>query len=99
MSKLQKIKAEYGLSSDRAGDLKASVYNWAIVATVLEKVADHIIGLEAGWVQTALLILFLAALSFISWLTVGNIPPQNAEIINRHLEDMDAEELLEAGRE
>lgn len=99
MSKLSKIKQDYGLSSARAGDLKASVYNWAIVAAVLEKVADHIIGLEASWVQTVLLILFLAALSFISWLTVGNIPPANADIVNRKIDELSNEELLQAGRE
>jgi hypothetical protein len=99
MSKLQQIKANYGLSSDKAGDLKSNVYNWAIVAVILDKVADHIIGMQAGWIQTALLILFLAALSYISKLTVGNIPPANAEIINRKIEEMDAEELLRAGRE
>ena len=99
MSKMQEIKQKYGLSSDRAGDLKSNVYNWAIVAVILDKIADYILGMQAGWVQTLLLILFLAAMSYISRLTVGNIPPQNAEIINSKIDEMSPEELLRAGRE
>ena len=87
-----------GLSSAEAGTAKSSVYNWAIVAVILDKVADHIINLQGGWVQTALIIVFLAALSYISKLTVGNIPPEDAEIVRRKIEEMRADELLEEGR-
>jgi hypothetical protein len=87
-----------GLSSARAGDLKSNVYNWAIIAVILDKFADHIISLQNGWVQTGLTILFLAALSYISKLTVGNIPPEDAKILKAKVEEMRAEDLVEEGR-
>lgn len=79
MSKIQQIKQKYGLDTDRAGDLKSSVYNWAIVAVILDKFADHILGMTAGWVQTLLMILFMAALSYISRLTVGDKPRRDEQ--------------------
>lgn len=88
-----------GLSSARAGDLKSNVYNWAIIAVILDKFADHIISLQNGWVQTGLTILFLAALSYISKLTVGNIPPEDAAIVRQKIEEMKAEELVAEGRD
>lgn len=57
-----------------------------------------------GWMQVALTSLTLLVLAWISYRTVGNIPPEQAEIVKRKIEDMEAideaegEDLLEMGR-
>ena len=85
-------------TSAEAGKAKGQVYVWGIVAVILDKFADHIISLDQGWVQTGLTILFLSALAYISHLTVGNIPPEDAEIVRQKVQEMRADELLEEGR-
>lgn len=103
---LEKIKAQYGLSTDRAGDLKAGVYASSLAFVIMDKIADRIIGMSDGWLQTTMLVLVLAALVAISWLTVGNVAPDAAakvkdklgELENR-IDELSGSELLEKGRE
>ena len=54
-----------------------------------------------GWMQVALTSLTLLVLAWISYRTVGNIPPEQAEIIQDkidQIESLGGEDLLEMGR-
>lgn len=63
------MKSKFGLSSDTAGDLKGAVYAMSAV----------IVAMDPGWDRTLLIALFLIVMAVISYLTVGNIPPDVAE--------------------
>lgn len=94
---MNKLKQKFGLTSDKAGDAKAAVYGSAIVFVILERVSDAVTGMDAGWDKTLLLVLVLAALTIISWLTVSSaaaddpgeppadrqLPEDPAEIVRR----------------
>ena len=79
------MKKKFGLTSDTAGDLKAAVYG----------ISGAIVIMEPGWDKTILLALFMITMMVISWLTVGNIPPDAAEEI---LAEKDLRDVLKEGR-
>lgn len=83
------IKSKLGLTSDTAGDLKAAVYG----------ISGAIVIMEPGWDKTVLLALFMITMMVISWLTVGNIPPEQAQDVSDLLETDTAQDLLRKGRE
>jgi hypothetical protein len=76
----------FGLTTDRAGDLKAAVYG----------LSGAIVIMEPGWDKTFLLGLFMITMMVISWLTVGNIPPEAAEEL---MVEKDIRDVLREGRE
>ena len=83
------IKRKLGLSSDAAGDLKGAVYGISAV----------IVTMEPGWDRTFLISLFLIVMAVISWLTVGNIPPDQARDVSDLLETDTVQDVLRQGRE
>ena len=80
------MRRKLGFSSDTAGDLKAAVYGISAV----------IVTMEPGWDRTALIALFLIVMAVISWLTVGNIPPEAAEEM---MAERDLADVLREGRD
>lgn len=80
------IKRKLGLTSDAAGDLKAAVYG----------ISGAIVIMEPGWDKTVLLALFMITMMVISWLTVGNIPPEQAEEL---MMEKDIRDVLREGRD
>jgi hypothetical protein len=80
------VRRKLGFSSDTAGDLKAAVYGISAV----------IVTMEPGWDRTALIALFLIVMAVISWLTVGNIPPEAAEEM---MAERDLADVLREGRD
>ena len=80
------IKRKLGFTTDTAGDLKAVVYG----------ISGAIVMMEPGWDKTLLLGLFMLTMCVISWLTVGNIPPEAAEEI---MAEKDLRDVLHEGRE
>ena len=80
------MKKKFGLTSDTAGDLKAAVYG----------ISGAIVIMEPGWDKTVLLALFMITMMVISWLTVGNIPPEAAEEI---MAEKELADVLREGRE
>lgn len=80
------IKRKLGLTTDTAGDLKAAVYG----------ISGAIVIMEPGWDKTILLGLFMITMMVISWLTVGNIPPEAADelMLEKNMRD-----VLKEGRE
>jgi hypothetical protein len=80
------IKRKIGLTTDTAGDLKGAVYGISAV----------IITMEPGWDRTFLISLFLIVMAIISWLTVGNIPPEAAEEL---MVEKDLRDVLREGRD
>lgn len=81
------IKRKLGLTSNTAGDLKAAVYG----------ISGAIVIMEPGWDKTVLLALFMVTMMMvISWLTVGNIPPEQAEEL---MMEKDIRDVLREGRD
>lgn len=80
------IKKKFGLTTDTAGDLKAAVYG----------ISGAIVMMEPGWDKTILLALFMLTMCVISWLTVGNIPPEAADEL---MAEKDLRDVLREGRE
>lgn len=80
------MKKRFGLTTDAAGDLKGAVYGLSAV----------IISMDPGWDRTFLISLFLIVMAVISWLTVGNIPPDAADEI---MAEKDLKDVLREGRE
>lgn len=80
------IKTKLGLTTDTAGDLKAAVYG----------ISGAIVMMEPGWDKTVLLALFMLTMCVISWLTVGNIPPDAAEEL---MLEKDLRDVLREGRD
>ena len=80
------LKRKLGLSTDTAGDLKGAVYGLSAV----------IISMDPGWDRTFLISLFLIVMAIISYLTVGNIPPDAADEI---MAEKDLKDVLREGRE
>lgn len=80
------IKRKFGLTTDTAGDLKAAVYG----------ISGAIVVMEPGWDKTILLALFMVTMCVISWLTVGNIPPEAAEEL---MAEKDLRTVLKEGRD
>lgn len=79
---------------DRKGDLYLIL---AFVQPIVHQMAP-------GWMQVALTSLTLLVLAWISYRTVGNIPPEQAEIVKRKIEELEeidaaeGEDLLNRGR-
>ena len=84
-----RLKRKFGLSSDAAGDLKGAVY----------AISGVIVAMDHGWDRTVLIALFLVAMSIISVLTVGNIPPEQAQDVSDLLETDTVQDVLRQGRE
>lgn len=80
------MKKRFGLTTDTAGDLKAAVYG----------ISGAIVMMEPGWDKTVLLALFMLTMCVISWLTVGNIPPDAADEL---MAEKDLRDVLKEGRE
>jgi hypothetical protein len=80
------MKQMFGLTTDKAGDLKAAVYG----------ISGAIVIMEPGWDKTFLLGLFMITMMVISWLTVGNIPPEAAEEL---MVEKDLRDVLREGRD
>ena len=83
------IKRKLGLTTDTAGDLKAAVYG----------ISGAIVIMEPGWDKTILLGLFMITMMVISWLTVGNIPPEQAQDVSDLLDTDEVQDVLRKGRE
>jgi len=83
------MKKRFGLTSDTAGDLKGAVYGISAV----------IITMEPGWDRTFLISLFLIVMAVISWLTVGNIPPETAQDVEEVIGSKTVQDILREGRE
>jgi hypothetical protein len=79
----------FGLTTDKAGDLKGAVYGISAV----------IITMEPGWDRTFLISLFLIVMAIISWLTVGNIPPETAQEVEEVMQHQSVQDILRGGRE
>lgn len=80
------IKRKLRLTTDTAGDLKAAVYG----------ISGAIVIMEPGWDKTILLGLFMITMMVISWLTVGNIPPEAADEL---MAEKGLRDVLREGRE
>lgn len=80
------MKKRFGLTTDTAGDLKAAVYG----------ISGAIVIMEPGWDKTVLLALFMLTMMVLSWLTVGNIPPNTADEI---MADKALKDVLREGRD
>lgn len=83
------IKRKIGLTTDTAGDLKGAVY----------AIAGVLVTMDPGWDRTFLISLFLIVMAVISWLTVGNIPPDQARDVSDLLETDTVQDVLRQGRE
>lgn len=84
------MKSRFGLTSDTAGDLKGAVYAMSAV----------IVAMDPGWDRSLLIALFLIVMAIISYLTVGNIPPDEAaKLMGHEPTDYDIAEALKRGRE
>jgi hypothetical protein len=55
--------------------------------------------MDPGWERTYLISLFLIVMAVISWLTVGNIPPQMAEDVKEIMDSKSVKDVLREGRE
>jgi hypothetical protein len=80
------MKRKMGLTTDTAGDLKAAVYGISAV----------IVTMEPGWDRSVLIALFLVVMAVISWLTVGNIPPDAADEL---MAERELADVLREGRD
>ena len=83
------LKSRIGLSTNTAGDLKGAVY----------AIAGVLVTMDPGWDRTFLISLFLIVMAVISWLTVGNIPPDQARDVSDLLETETVQDVLRQGRE
>lgn len=80
------MKKKLGLTTDAASDLKAAVYG----------ISGAIVIMEPGGDKTILLGLFMITMMVISWLTVGNIPPEAADEL---MAEKELADVLRDGRE
>lgn len=83
------------LSTDKGQDQKGHIYMILAFATpVVHQMAP-------GWMQMLLTSLTLLVLAFISYRTVGNIPPEEAEIVRekvKEYEELSPESLVAESR-
>ena len=85
-----------GLTTAQGQDQKGHIY------LILAFVQPIVHSMAPGWAQTVLTTLTLLILAYISYRTVGNIPPEEAEIVRekvREYQDMSAEDLVAESRE
>ncbi len=80
------LRKKIGLSTNTGNDLKAVVYG----------ISGAILIMEPGWDKTILLGLFMVTMMVLSWLTVGNIPPDMAEEI---MSEKEISDVLMDGRD
>jgi hypothetical protein len=83
------IRDKIGLSTAASSDLKGAVY----------AIAGVLVTMDPGWERTYLISLFLIVMAVISWLTVGNIPPQMAEDVKEIMDSKPVRDVLREGRE
>lgn len=83
------LKSRIGLSTNTSSDLKGAVY----------AIAGVLVTMDPGWDRTFLISLFLIVMAVISWLTVGNIPPEQAKDVSDLLETDTVQDVLRQGRE
>lgn len=75
------------------------------VYLLLAFIQPIVYSMAPGWGQVIVGSIALLALAFLSYRTVGNIPPAQAEIVKRKIEELEAidaaegEDLLNRGRE
>lgn len=84
-----------GLSTDQGQDQKGHIY------LILAFVTPVVHSMAPGWMQMVLTSLTLLVLSYISYRTVGNIPPAEAEIVREKVQEyqeMSPEELVKESR-
>ena len=85
------------LSTNDGQNKKGDVY---LLAALMQPV---VFAMAPGWGQVIVASLVFLVLAFLSYRTVGNIPPHEAEIVREKIEEevqaLDAEELVEEGRE
>ena len=86
------------LSTNEGQNKKGDVY---ILAALMQPV---IFAMSPGWGQVIVSTLVFLVLAFLSYRTVGNIPPREAEIVKRKIEELEeidaaeGEDLLSRGR-
>lgn len=86
------------LSTNEGQDKKGDVY------LLLAFIQPIVYAMSPGWGQVIVGSVALLGLAFLSYRTVGNIPPTQAEIIKRKLEELEeidaaeGEDLLNRGR-
>lgn len=80
------------LSTNDGQDRKGDVY------LLLAFIQPVVYAMSPGWGQVIVGSIALLVLAFLSYKTVGNIPPEDAEVVRRKVEEMRADELLEEGR-
>jgi hypothetical protein len=80
------------LSTDDGQTQKGHVY---LLAAFMQPV---IFAMAPGWGQVIAAMTVFIGLAFLSYKTVGNIPPEDAKIVRQKIEEMQAEELVEEGR-
>jgi hypothetical protein len=83
-------------STDQGQDRKGHIY------LILAFVQPIVHNMAPGWGQTVLTSLTLLILAFISYRTVGNIPPEEAEVVRekvREYQEMSPEDLVAESRE
>jgi|688.fasta_scaffold1801093_2 hypothetical protein len=83
------MRDKIGLSTATSSDLKGAVY----------AIAGVLVTMDPGWERTYLISLFLIVMAVISWLTVGNIPPQMAEDVKEIMDSKSVKDVLREGRE
>jgi hypothetical protein len=83
------MRDKIGLSTAASSDLKGAVY----------AIAGVLVTMDPGWDRTFLISLFLIVMAVISWLTVGNIPPQMAEDVKEIMDSKSVKDVLREGRE
>lgn len=81
------------MSTAEGQDRKGHVY------LLLAFIQPIVYQMAPGWGQVAVGSLALLVLALLSYKTVGNIPPAQAEIVKQKIEEMEADELLTEGRE
>lgn len=80
------------LSTNEGQDKKGDVY------LLLAFIQPIVYAMSPGWGQVIVGSGALLILAWLSYRTVGNIPPDEAEIVRQKIESLKAEELLKEGR-
>lgn len=85
-----------GITTDQGQDQKGHIY------LILAFVQPIVHSMAPGWAQTILTSLTLLILAYISYRTVGNIPPAEAEVVREKIkeyQEMSPEALVKESRE
>ena len=76
------LKDKFGLTTDKASDIKSGLYTCAAV----------IASMPDSMTRSGLIALWLLIMAIVSYLQVGNIAPEQADLIKRVLDGRDTDQ-------